>query len=137
MHLLRDSEYTSKLDSVYLHKDLVAIVMKPHGVVYTEAMDTAPALRRDFSFADPRTPYYPGFSGGHLIHHKQTKLTEKQVCKVMSHLLGALMALLDLNMCHWDLSLNNFLVDDKLDVCPLMSSLFSRSEANTADHRQS
>ena len=65
---------------------------------------------------------FPSCTGSYLIHNQEPMLNEIQVCKVESHLLQAIMYLMDVNMIHDDLRPRNYIVDEYLNVRMLPST---------------
>ena len=81
------------------------------------SVDFKPEMNQLGDFTeDDNPPKFPGYNGVPLINKKAPRLTEQQVCKVVSHLLEALMFLDDRNFTHQDLSHRNYLVDENLNV---------------------
>lgn len=56
------------------------------------------------------------YPANQLLRQKQALLSEVGASKVASHLLEGLTYLLDMNMVHGDLSINNLLLDKDLNV---------------------
>lgn len=108
MLLLTTSNRFPTLDSVYIHDRFQAIVMSPC-VDYASDLRPVPegGFRRQFS---PFTGRYLMTSDGRPL------LDEMQASKVASQILQGLVELADLNLWHNDLSINNFVVDQQLNV---------------------
>lgn len=102
----------SQIHSAYIHGRYAYIVMNQFSVDYRPKLDTY----------NPLDPYgdreIPGYNGEKLIikDAKSPRLTELQVCKVVSHLLEALMFMDDRRLTHHDISHRNYLVDEDLNV---------------------
>lgn len=97
------------LDSVYVDAAAHSIIMGAcvdHDVLKTPELDM-----------DDRSP--PTFRGRYLNHDKKAVVNELQSCKIASQLLEGFMYLWDMNITHSDLSHNNFLIDEELNVSPL------------------
>lgn len=102
-----------KLDSVWIHEGIQATVMSASAIhpKWNRAREKLPEE------LDPCQFYsFPSCTGTYLIHKQKPLLTEIQVCKVASHLLQAIMYLMDMNMVHDDLSPRNYIVDEYLNV---------------------
>ena len=112
--------------------------MNQFGVDYHPEMDDLPEIDTMEEAGE-----FPGFNGEMLIDkvNKVPFLGEVQVCKVISHLLEALMFLNDRRMTHQDMSHRNYLVDENLNVSartPLSTvPLYQPRQrlANEAEHR--
>ena len=113
LNVLRGSDRVSKIHSAYLHAPFAYIVMDQFGIDYRPDRDTLP----EFGTMANITRIH-GHNGVELVDSrtKTPRLTELQVCKVISHLLEALMFLNDRRMTHQDMSHRNYLVDGDLNV---------------------
>ncbi|WEW61114.1 hypothetical protein PRK78_006603 [Emydomyces testavorans] len=109
LQLLSQCPRFPQLDSVYMHNDMTIIVMSAEAVVKRPE-------RGHLCTENPLDHHFPSYSGDELIDGKTPRLTEIQVCKVATHILQALMYLMDMNMSHDDLSHRNYLVDENLNT---------------------
>lgn len=105
---LTDSDRFPTLDSVYSHDTYQAIVMSA-SVDYHRMRDVLPSTNL-------HTQRFRAYPASQLLRKKQAVLSELGASKVASHLLEGLTYLLDMNMVHGDLSINNFLLDKDLNV---------------------
>lgn len=99
------------LDSVYVEDKLLMTVMGAcvdHDVLLLEP---------------PIGTGVPAFRGRYLWDKKKPILNEIQGCKVASHLLEGFAYLWDMNITHSDLSENNFIIDENLNVSTPLSPL--------------
>lgn len=96
------------IDSVYV--DAVA-----HSIVMGACIDHDILKTRDLDL-EGRDP--PSFRGEYLNHKKKPVVNELEACKVASQLLEGFIYLWDMNITHSDLSHNNFLIDEELNVSP-------------------
>lgn len=70
---------------------------------------------------------FPGFTGRFLItQENEPLLNEMQACKVACQLLEAIAYMAEMNMYHGDISVNNYVVDQDLNVSPPLLSRGSR-----------
>lgn len=111
LQLLSGSPRFPPVDSVYICNEFSIIVMSADSVEDCEERYTLPD-----TVGLPRETCFPGYSGEQLFCGKTPRLTEIQVCKVMSQILEGMMYLMDMNMSHDDLSHRNYLVDENLNV---------------------
>ncbi|KAK2748133.1 hypothetical protein FQN57_001257 [Myotisia sp. PD_48] len=109
LQLLSGCERFPKVDSIYMHGAYSTIVMSPFSVDEIPLCDQLPATNY------PEL-WFPGYSGYLLIGRKKTKINEIQACKIASHLLEAMVYLMDMNLSHEDLSHWNYLVDENLNT---------------------
>lgn len=108
MLLLTTSDRFPKLDSVYLHDHYQAIVMSP-------CVDYAPDLH-SLPEGGFRRVFKP-FTGRYLIKSNGNPLLdEMEACRVACQLVEGLLELADLNLWHNVFSVNNFVVDQELNV---------------------
>ncbi|KAJ5772588.1 hypothetical protein N7520_003117 [Penicillium odoratum] len=102
------SDRFPKLDSVYIHDRYQAIVM-------SACVD--PALDRWSKRLASHEPVFPAFMGAYLMPgDNRPILDEMAACKVASQLLQALVDMAQINLVHDDLSVNNFVIDQNLNV---------------------
>ncbi|KAJ5178180.1 uncharacterized protein N7500_000879 [Penicillium coprophilum] len=121
---LDDSNRFPRLNSVYTHGMLTAILMTPCVDPSYEAVSVIdeghfdrikskgpiPRIRK-------RYPPFPAFDGSHLMSTtKEPQLGEIEGCKVASQLLQALVELADMKVCHGDIAVTNYLMDPNLNV---------------------
>lgn len=106
--LLTESDRFPKIDSVYTHGRFQAIVMSPC-VDYApdrEPIGDGRAIRR-----------FPAFTGKYLMTpDNRPLLNEQQACKVATQLLEGVVHMAEIGLWHNDLSVNNFVVDQQLNV---------------------
>jgi hypothetical protein len=103
--LLTFSDSFPKLDSVYLHDRYQTTVMSAC-FDYSPDREPGSIFRR-----------FPSFSGRYLMtQDNKPLLTEMEACKVAGQLLQAIVQLADMRLWHGDLSVNNFILDEKLNV---------------------
>lgn len=106
--LLTESDRFPKIDSVYTHDRFQAIVMSP-------CVDYAPD--REPIRGDLALRLFPAFTGKYLMTpDNRPLLNEQQACKVASQLLEGLVHMAEVGLWHNDLSINNFVVDQQLNV---------------------
>lgn len=120
------------LDSIYVHGEFHTMVMPPDAPVYNEYEDWFDRDGLPESLDSPKRSVFPSYSGAYLVQEKSTGLNEIQVCKVASHLLEAMVYLLDMRIVHDDLSHRNYLVDEHLNVgifAIMLPPLFSTSSS--------
>ncbi|KXG47701.1 uncharacterized protein PGRI_015710 [Penicillium griseofulvum] len=121
---LDDSERFPRLDSVYTHGMLTAILMTPCVDPSSEAVsaiDESHFDRIKSKGAIPRIrkryPLFPAFDGSHLMSDtKEPPVGEVEGCKIASQLLQAMIELADMSVCHADMSVTNYLMDQDLNV---------------------
>ncbi|CAG8903870.1 unnamed protein product [Penicillium egyptiacum] len=123
---LDDSERFPRLNSVYTHGMLTAILMTPcvdPSYEATSIINEDHFNRIKSSGAIPprirkRYPPFPAFDGSYLMSTttKEPQLGETEGCKVASQLIQAMIELADMNVCHADMSVTNYLVDQNLNV---------------------
>ncbi|OQE07273.1 hypothetical protein PENVUL_c014G04738 [Penicillium vulpinum] len=121
---LDDSKNFPRLDSVYTHGMLTAILMTPCVDPSYEAVsiiDEAHFNRVKSKGAIPRIrrryPLFPAFDGSYLMSTtKEPQLGEIEGCKVASQFLQAMVELADMKVCHGDISVTNYLMDQNLNV---------------------
>lgn len=123
---LDDSKRFPRLNSVYTHGMLTAILMTPCVDPSYEAVsiideghfdrikskgDIPPRIRK-------RYPPFPAFDGSYLMPttSKEPQLGEIEGCKVASQLIQAMIELADMKVCHADMALTNYLMDQNLNV---------------------
>lgn len=108
MLLLTTSNRFPKLDSIYIHDRFQAIVMSP-------CVDYAPDLH-PLPGGGFRRIFKP-FTGRYLMTSRgKPLLDEMEACKVAGQILEGFLELADLNIWHNDFSVNNFVVDQELNV---------------------
>ncbi|CAL5870838.1 uncharacterized protein PFLUO_LOCUS5079 [Penicillium psychrofluorescens] len=106
--LLTGCDRFPMLDSVYLDGCYQTIVMSP-------CVDYSPDRKPLKSNTYNRC--FPGFTGRFLITQKnEPLLNEMQACKVACQLLEAIAYMADMNIYHGDISINNYVVDQDLNV---------------------
>ncbi|KAJ5894264.1 hypothetical protein N7495_005955 [Penicillium taxi] len=106
--LLTHSDRFPMLDSVYTHDRFHAIVMSP-------CIDPSP--ERNPGYPGSMRRVFPAFTGKYLMNKNKTPLLdEMQACKVAAQLLEGIVHMADMNLWHTDLSVNNFCVDQNLNV---------------------
>ncbi|KAM5444267.1 hypothetical protein MferCBS31731_000784 [Microsporum ferrugineum] len=110
LQLLTQCDRFPTIDSIYVHKEFASIVMSADSVDDNPLRETLPQLRN----AIP-THSFPGYNGEQLTRLKRTRVSEIQACKIASHLLEAIVYLMDMKMVHGDLSHRNYLVDKNLN----------------------
>lgn len=123
---LDDSPRFPRLNSVYTHGMLTAILMTPCVDPSYEAIsviDEGHFNRIKSKGAIPprirkRYPPFPSFDGSYLMSAatKEPQLGEIEGCKVASQLLQAMVELADMKVCHADISVTNYLMDQNLNV---------------------
>ncbi|KAI9816349.1 MAG: hypothetical protein M1832_005106 [Thelocarpon impressellum] len=127
----RDSDgRLSRVRESYAHGPFVYIVMDLVGVDVSERMDTIGSAPRWH-----RAPKVTGHNASSLIGaNKRPRLSEREACRVLHSLLGALVALNDRRMIHCDMHPGNILVGDDLavqlidfDVCHILTGPESQS----------
>ncbi|KAJ5841670.1 hypothetical protein N7534_011500 [Penicillium rubens] len=123
---LDDSKRFPRLNSVYTHGMLTAILMTPCVDPSYEAISIInedhfnrikssgtipPRIRK-------RYPPFPAFDGSYLMSTttKEPQLGETEGCKVASQLIQAMIELADMSVCHADMSVTNYLMDQNLNV---------------------
>ncbi|CAI7593259.1 unnamed protein product [Penicillium glandicola] len=121
---LDDSKRFPRLNSVYTHGMLTAFLMTPcidpsHEAVSIideghfnriKSIGAIPRIRK-------RYPSFPAFDGSDLMSAtKEPQLGEIEGSKVASQLLQAIVELADMNVCHADISVTNYLIDPNLNV---------------------
>ncbi|KAI9669214.1 MAG: hypothetical protein M1817_004709 [Caeruleum heppii] len=119
LFFLRGAPRLSQIHSAYPHGPFVYIVMDVFGINITPAMHAAPELLRWLSHEirrDSRIRYRSNPGTVVVSTVGRPKLGEAACCKVSSHLLEALMSLIDRRMCHKDMSHRNYLVDGYLNA---------------------
>lgn len=109
MEFLGDCERFPVLDSVYTHQKYHVIVMS------AAAIDNSP-LRETATEEGWYGASFSACTGNEMIEEKKPRLTEIQVCKIASQILEAMMCLMDMHTVHSDLSHNNYVVDEDLNV---------------------
>lgn len=120
--LLTNSDRFPKLNSVYTHDRFHAIVMS---LCIDYASDRQPLQEGDF------TRRFPGFTGRYLMTpDNKPLLNEVEVCKVAAQLLQGMVQMADMNLWHGDISVNNFVMDEQLNVSGFPNKNFD-SDANT------
>lgn len=106
--LLTESDRFPKIDSVYTHDRLQAIVMSP-------CVDYAPDRKPIGNGRLFRG--FPAFTGKYLMtSDNRPLLNEQQACKVATQLLEGMVHMAEIGLWHNDLSVNNFVVDQRLNV---------------------
>ncbi|CAG8295768.1 unnamed protein product [Penicillium nalgiovense] len=123
---LDDSKRFPRLDSVYTHGMLTAILMTPCVDPSYEAIsiineDHFNRIKSDGTIPPrirKRYPPFPAFDGSYLMSTttKEPQLGETEGCKVASQLIQAVIELADMNVCHADMSVTNYLMDQNLNV---------------------
>lgn len=109
LFLLTHSERFPNLDSVYTHDRFQSIVM-------SASLDSSEDRRKNVR-AEAELDFFPSFTGVYLLNGDGTPLlNEMQACKVASQLLQAIVHMAEFNLVHVDISVNNFIVDQNLDV---------------------
>ncbi|KAI1906758.1 hypothetical protein LOZ12_006128 [Ophidiomyces ophidiicola] len=127
LQLLSECPRFPRLDSVYMHGDFAIVAMSSEAVVKRPERET---LITDY----PMEHCFPSYCGEELFNAKSPRLTEIQVCKVASHLLQALVYLMDLNVAHDDLSHRNYVVDENLNLTLVDLGLCRTAAAETDWH---
>ncbi|KAF3483390.1 protein kinase domain-containing protein [Arthroderma uncinatum] len=110
LQLLTQCDRFPKLDSVYIHREFSSIVMSADSVDDDPLRGTLPQLKT------VPTHLFPGYNGEQLMYWKTTRITEIQACKIASHLLEAIVYLMDMKMMHGDLSHRNYILDKNLNA---------------------
>lgn len=111
-----NSDRFPKLDAVYVHDQFHTISMS---AIVDDTPDRNPVPSGDWK------RMFPPFTGRYLMEKNHTPvLNEMQACKVASQLLQALFHLADMNIWHADLSVNNYVVDEQLNVSLLLDIPF-------------
>ncbi|QQK40423.1 Tyrosine-protein kinase, active site [Penicillium digitatum] len=123
---LDESKRFPRLNSVYTHGMLTAILMTPCVDPSYEAISIIDEGHFDrIKFKGPvpprirkRYPPFPAFDGSYLMSAatKEPQLGETEGSKVASQLLQAMIELADMKVCHADISVTNFLMDQNLNV---------------------
>lgn len=109
------------IDSVYVDAAV-------HSIVMGACIDHDVLTIRDLTL-EGRIP--PVFSGKYLNNNKRPVVNELEACKIASQLLEGFTYLWDMDITHSDLSYNNFLIDEQLNVSPLPSSSLLGKEKGT------
>ncbi|PWY63878.1 kinase-like protein [Aspergillus heteromorphus CBS 117.55] len=109
--LLRSSKRFPKFKLVYTHDMFTSMVMEACGLVNPNDYGEA-----EHKFLKRNRRKYPSYKGSDLIAKKRTSLGEKQANKLSTQLLEAMAFLLDMHICHVDLSHQNYAVDEKLNT---------------------
>lgn len=108
LFLLTHSDRFPTLDSVYTHGSYQAVVMSP---VVDFSNDRVLLSKNDY------TRKFPPFTGKFLMTTEgRPLLDEMGACKVAYQLLEGIFHMAQLNMWHTDMSVNNFVIDENLDV---------------------
>ncbi|KAK2839322.1 hypothetical protein FQN49_006254 [Arthroderma sp. PD_2] len=110
LQLLTKCDRFPKIDSVYVHREFASIVMSADSVDDNPLRETLPQLKT------APTHLFPGYNGEQLMYWKRTKINEIQACKIASHLLEAIVYLMDMKTIHGDLSHRNYLLDKSLNT---------------------
>jgi hypothetical protein len=114
MLFLTSSDRFPTLDSVYSHDRFQAIVMSP-------CIDHS--AERQASPPGNCSRRFPGFTAKHLLtKDHRPLLNADEGRKVATQLFQAMRQLADMNAWHNDISVNNILVDENLNVSELLSS---------------
>lgn len=114
--LLTTGDRFPTLDSVYTHGPFQATVMS---ACVDHAVDRVPPHARDYK------SQFPAFTGRYLMApDNKPLLDEMQACKVASQLLEGMVHMAEMNVWHRDLSVNNYIVDQNLNVSLFSSPLF-------------
>ncbi|KAJ5120337.1 uncharacterized protein N7515_009725 [Penicillium bovifimosum] len=121
---LHDSERFPRVDSVYTHGILTAILMTPcvdpsHESVshIDENHFNQIVTDEDPSYIYKRYPSFPVFSGDKLMSDtKQPLVNELQGNKIAAQFLQGIFELADMKIWHEDLSIFNYLIDQFLNV---------------------
>jgi serine/threonine protein kinase len=121
---LNDSTRFPTVDSIYTHGLLWSMVMHPCTDPNTEGKETI----NNFVFRHIREhetgrvyryvfPKFPAFSGVYLKgKRKQPVVSEMQGCKIAGQFLEGMIQLADMGVYHHDISVNNYLMDQNLNV---------------------
>lgn len=108
MLFLTDSDRFPTLDAVYTHDRYQAIIMSPCIDYNTERQPSQP---NDYSRR------FPAFTAKYLLtKDRRPLLNASEGCKIATQLFQAIRQLADMNAWHNDISVNNILVDENLDV---------------------
>ncbi|KAJ5782709.1 hypothetical protein N7457_004483 [Penicillium paradoxum] len=122
---LDGSDRFPHLDSVYTHGMFTAILMTPCVDPSDEGVSDIDEehfkkVERGGGIARlrKRYPRFPAFDGNYLmsIDTKEPQLNELEGCKVAAQFLQALNELADMGLWHGDISINNYLMDQNLNV---------------------
>lgn len=106
--LLTECDRFPKIDSVYIHDRFQAIVMSP-------CVDYAPDRQPIGNGRVLRK--FPPFTGKYLLTpDNRPLLNERQARKVATQLLEGIVHMAEIGLWHNDLSVNNFVVDQRLNV---------------------
>lgn len=122
---LDGSERFPHLKSVYTHGMLTAILMTPCIDPSNEAVSKIDEKQFDrietgggLPRIRKRYPQFPAFDGNYLMckDTKEPQLNEMEGCKVAAQFLQAMNELADMGLWHGDISVNNYLMDQNLNV---------------------
>lgn len=122
---LDESKRFPRLDSVYTHGMLTAILMTPCVDPSYEAVSIIDESQFDRIKSNgpipprirKRYPPFPAFDGKYLMSEsKEPQLGEIEGSKVASQLLQAMVELADMRVYHADISVTNYLMDQNLNV---------------------
>lgn len=121
MIYLNNSDRFPTVDSIYVHGLQWAMVMRACVDVFPEGRADIPNQE---SFLQPHhgilrydLPNFPPFSGIYLTNNDHNVVvSEMEGCKIASQFLQGLVQLADLRIAHGDISVNNYLVDQELNV---------------------
>jgi serine/threonine protein kinase len=113
MFFLSGSNRFPHIDTVYTHGTFQAIVMSA-SIDYSSDRST----KTENDIFDSK---FLAYNGANLIHNKEPRLSELEVCKVASQLLEAMVYLMDMNLSHHDLSHHNYVLEKDLDVSSFAS----------------
>lgn len=114
MLFLSSSDRFPTLDSVYTHDRFQAIVMSP-SINYS--------ADRELSRPGDYSRKFPGFTARYLLtKNHRPLLNASQGQKVATQLFQAVRQMADMNTWHNDISVNNILVDENLNVSDPRSS---------------
>ncbi|KAJ5328354.1 hypothetical protein N7452_008744 [Penicillium brevicompactum] len=118
---LNNSDRFPTIDSIYVHGLQWALVMRaciddfPEGRAKIPEQDSF--LHDVEGVLRYRLPSFPPFTGKWLTNNDHNVVvSEMEGCKIASQFLEGLVQLNDIRICHGDLSVNNYLVDQDLNV---------------------
>ncbi|OJJ51072.1 hypothetical protein ASPZODRAFT_314313 [Penicilliopsis zonata CBS 506.65] len=120
--LVWNSDVFPSFDSVYTHNDWHMTIMSA-ALDYDPIRNTIPDDDDDEDCAAINR--FRAFIGTRCFDKKDTLLNEQQACKVSSQMLRGLRELLDMNIVHGDISLNNFVVGEDFSTKLLDLGLMS------------
>ncbi|KAJ5561132.1 hypothetical protein N7535_009329 [Penicillium sp. DV-2018c] len=121
---LHDSERFPRVDSVYTHGRLTAILMTPCVDPSEESVSNIDESHfhhivtdQDGSYICKRYPKFPAFGGDKLMSDtKEPLVDEMQGNKIATQFLQGIIELADMKVCHDDISIFNYLIDPALNV---------------------